>query len=114
MSTFCRPVVLPTAKSPDNNTTGLPSERKHPCPALGWCMDTDRRDLVNRLFAEATALLEDATETTVAGQSPNLMSADCMKFALKVHRVAREISALAEASLIVAGIDFDNMRRRRG
>ena len=76
-------------------------------------MDAYRRDLVNRLFVEATALLEDATEAASAGQSPDLTAADCMKLALRIHRAAKEISALAEASLIVTGIDLDNARRRR-
>lgn len=35
-------------------------------------MDDDTRELANRLFAMATAMLEDVIEIAVAGQSPRL------------------------------------------
>ncbi len=35
-------------------------------------MDDDYRELANRLFATATAMLEDVIEVAVAGQSPRL------------------------------------------
>ena len=35
----------------------------------GCIMDKDQRELANRLFATATAMLEDAHEIAVAGQS---------------------------------------------
>ena len=40
-------------------------------------MDDDYRDLANRLFATGTAMLEDAIEMAIAGQSQRLGPVDC-------------------------------------
>ncbi len=55
-------------------------------------------ELVRRLFAEATALLEDAHEAAVAGQSERLDTARRRHHARTLEEAARTISALARAS----------------
>lgn len=63
--------------------------------------DDDKRDLANHLFAEATAMLEDATEIAIAGQHPQLTATSCVARAHDLQKAARAISALAEAVLVL-------------
>lgn len=65
-------------------------------------MDDDSRELAHRLFAAATAMLEDAIEVAVAGQSPQLPPLELSKHGRHLQAVVREILVLAEAAVIVA------------
>ena len=78
-------------------------------------MDDDHRELANRLFAVATAMLEDMIGVTVAGQSPRL---DAALVADKGHRLqtaAQDVAILAQAVAIVAhlGVEPPPHRRKR-
>ena len=64
-------------------------------------LDTDTRELVNHLFGVATALLEDAIEACLAGQSPNLTEKDCRAHARKLTAFTDDVRALAAAALVV-------------
>ena len=44
-------------------------------------MDNDYRELAHRLFAAATAMLEDAIEIALAGQSPRSPSSEVAEYA---------------------------------
>jgi hypothetical protein len=74
--------------------------------------DAATRELVNHLFATATAILEDATETAVAGQYPRLTKAACRARAEQLLAEADALAALAGAALVVAGIPRILPRRR--
>ncbi len=65
-------------------------------------MDDDYRELANRLFATATAMLEDAIEVAVAGQSPRLNSSRLADRGRQLQASAQDIAAIAEAATIVA------------
>ncbi len=67
-------------------------------------MDDDYRELANRLFATATAMLEDATEIAAAGQSPRLNPPQLANHGHRLQSAARDISVIAEAALIVANL----------
>jgi len=62
-------------------------------------MDENRRELVRRLFAAATALIETAHEAAIAGQSEALTA----EAARRLQAAARDIAALAEAATVIAG-----------
>ena len=78
-------------------------------------MDDDHRELANRLFAAATALLEDAIETAAAGQSPHLDPTQLADHGRRLQAMARDIAILAEATVIVAepGVNQRENRRQR-
>lgn len=66
-------------------------------------MDEQQREGVNLLFAEATALLEDAIETAVAGQSYNLdddqmrgRAEQLLPYALRSEAIATEALAMVK------------------
>ena len=48
-------------------------------------MDDDHRELVQRLFVAATAMLEDAIEVAVAGQSPRLDPSELADHGRRLH-----------------------------
>ena len=75
-------------------------------------MDDDHRELAHRLFAAATAMLEDAIETAVAGQSPRSPSSKLAGHARALQASARDIAVIAEAAMIVAGKGINQHRRR--
>ena len=64
-------------------------------------LDADTRELVNHLFSVATALLEDAIEACLAGQSPNLTLRACESHARRLTALADDIAALAAAALVI-------------
>ncbi len=66
-------------------------------------MDEDHRELVRRLFAAATALIETAHDAAIAGQSGGIAAGDYATAARRLQGVARDISALAEAATVIAG-----------
>ncbi len=65
-------------------------------------MDDDYRELANRLFATATAMLEDVIEVAVAGQSPRLNPSQLADHGRQLQATARDIAIIAEAATIVA------------
>jgi hypothetical protein len=64
-------------------------------------MGDDNRELANRLFATATAMIEDAIELAVAGQSPRLNPSQLADFGRRLQIVARDIAVVVEAAVIV-------------
>ena len=78
-------------------------------------MDDDQRELANRLFAVATATLEDAIAVAVAGQSAKLGPRQLADRARQLHAAARDITVISEAAMIVAnsGINQHPNRPKR-
>ena len=79
-------------------------------------MDDDYRELANRLFATATAMLEDATEIAVAGQSLRLDPAQLADYGRRLLAAARVVAIIAEAAMIVANLGVNrrqNWPKRR-
>ena len=76
-------------------------------------MDDDYPELANRLFATATAMLEDAIEVAVAGQSPRLNPSRLADHGRRLQAAARVIAIIAEAATIVANLSVDRRRDRR-
>ncbi len=68
-------------------------------------MDDDHRELVQRLFAAATALMETAHEAAVTGQSGEIGAADYAAASRRLQATARDVAILAEAATIVANMD---------
>ncbi len=66
-------------------------------------MDDDHRELVRRLFAAATALIETAHDAAVAGQSSAIAAGDYATVAHRLQGAARDIATLAEAAAVIAG-----------
>ena len=75
-------------------------------------MDDDQRELANRLFAVATATLEDAIAVAVAGQSAKLGPRQLADRARQLHAAARDITVIAEAAMIVANLGINQRRNR--
>ncbi len=67
-------------------------------------MDDDYRELANRLFATATAMLEDAIDAAVAGQSQRLNPSQLANHGRRLQATARDIAVIAEAAVIVANL----------
>ncbi len=65
-------------------------------------MDDDDKELVRRLVAQATSMLEDAHETAVAGQSSRLSAPGYAGAARRLQAAAQDIAIIAEAATIVA------------
>ncbi len=66
-------------------------------------MDDDHRELVRRMFAAATALIETAHEAAIAGQSEALTARAYAEKARRLEAAARSLAALAEAAAVIAG-----------
>ena len=66
-------------------------------------MDEDDRELVRRLMARATVVLEAA----VAGQSPQAAPDQRLEGAPRLHAAALDIAAVAQAAVIIttAGLE---------
>ncbi len=60
-------------------------------------MDDDYRELAHRLFAAATAMLEDAIEVAVAGQSPRIPPSQLAVHARRLQGSARDIAVIVDA-----------------
>ena len=78
-------------------------------------MDDDYRELAHRLFAAATAMLEDAIEIALAGQSRRLNPSQLADAGRRLQAAARDIAVIAEAAMIVAnsGINQHPNRPKR-
>ena len=75
-------------------------------------MDDDDRELVRRLFAAATALIETAHDAAAAGQSGEIAAGDYTAAARTLQATARDVAALAEAAMVIVGeADGDQMDR---
>ena len=66
-------------------------------------MDEDRRELVRRMFAAVTALIETAHEAALAGLSEALTAEAYAGAARRLQGAARDIAAPAEATTVIAG-----------
>ena len=66
-------------------------------------MDDDDRELVRRLFAAATALIETAHDAAAAGQSSEIAAGDYAAAARTLQAMARDVAALAEAAMVIVG-----------
>ncbi len=76
-------------------------------------MDDDNKELVRRLMAKATAMLEDTVETAVAGQSKRLSAPGYARAARRLQAAAQDIAIIAEAATIVANSSVERPRNRR-
>ncbi len=76
-------------------------------------MDDDDKELVRRLMAKATAMLEDTVETTVAGQSDRLSAPGYARAARRLQAAARDIATIAEAAAVVTNLSVERPRNRR-
>ncbi|MEQ8370806.1 MAG: hypothetical protein RIE31_03795 [Alphaproteobacteria bacterium] len=62
----------------------------------------DTRDLVNQLFAAATAMLEYVSDIAVAGQSSRQSLAELMELADQLNVEAGKIATVARAARVIA------------
>ena len=76
-------------------------------------MDDELRALVNGLFAAVTAMLEDATEVAVAGQSPTVSAADLRRSAAQLHHQSRAVAAVADAAAVLADTGVNSAAENR-
>ncbi len=76
-------------------------------------MDDDYRELTNQLFATATAMLEDAIEAAVAGQSPRIPPSQLAVHARRLQASARDVAVFAETAMIVAKMGVNQRPNRR-
>jgi hypothetical protein len=76
-------------------------------------MDDNHRELANRLFATATAMLEDAIGIAVAGQSARCGPSQLAATGRRLQIAVREIGTIAEAAVIVAAVHSHKSRRDR-
>lgn len=65
-------------------------------------MTDEQRELINQLFAEATALLEDVLEIAVAGQSPALRDHELDRHVARLQACSHDIATLSQAALVIA------------
>ncbi len=75
-------------------------------------MDDNDRELVRRLFTSATELIETVHNAAVAGQSGEIAAGEYAEIARQLQAAARDIVALAEATMIVANSDINQRRNR--
>ena len=71
-------------------------------PLRDGTMDAEQRELLRLLFAEATARIEAAHESAVAGQSAGLAVDDYAGAARRLRAAAQDVAALAEAARSIA------------
>lgn len=65
-------------------------------------LDADTRELVCRMFVVATLIAAEAHEIAVAGQSPKRTAAGYRKYALRIRSAASDMTAVADAVIVVA------------
>ncbi len=76
-------------------------------------MDEDDKELVRRLMAKATAMLEDAVEMAVAGQSDRLSAPGYARAAGHLQAAVRDIAVLAEVATIIANTGVNQTQNRQ-
>ncbi len=64
--------------------------------------EEDRREFLNRLFATATAMLEDAIDMSIAGQAPRRSVRELGHYGHRLAALAREIATVSEAAKAIA------------
>lgn len=60
-------------------------------------MDKNHRELVQRLFALATEILEDTVEAAVAGQSNKRSRTQCVRYAREISAAGGDLISIAHA-----------------
>jgi len=75
-------------------------------------MEKDLRELARRLFTVATAMLEDATQIGVAGQSSKLTESRCEAHGRELQLVGRDIALIAETAVLMARLSRQSRRSR--
>ena len=75
-------------------------------------MTEDYRDLAHRLFATATAVLEDTIVVAVAGQSRKRRPGEIVKLAQRLQASARDIVAIAETAGITMRLSLESRNNR--
>ena len=65
-------------------------------------MDSDKSELLRRLFVVATEFVESAHDAAATGQSARLSAQDYTDAARELSAAAHDIAALAEAAAIIA------------
>jgi hypothetical protein len=75
-------------------------------------VDKYQRELANRLFATATAILEDATEPAIKGQSWRMPKERLLRLAEALGKAGTEIVTIAAAIQIVVSGNPETRRRR--
>ena len=76
-------------------------------------MDDDYRELAHRLFAAATAMLEDAIDVAVAGQSPRTPPSQLADHGRRLQAAVHDIAVIAEATKIAANLSANHPSNRR-
>lgn len=71
-------------------------------------MSDDDRELVNRLFAAATGMLEDAHEIASAAQSSRLSLPQLEDHAVRLKGSAQDIACIAETASIITRLAADD------
>lgn len=76
-------------------------------------MEDDDRELLGRLFVAATVLIENAHEIAIAGQSSTLSASDYAATARRFQVASQDITALADAAMVVANPSANRAHDRR-
>ncbi len=71
-------------------------------------MDDDRRELLRRLFAATTEMIEAAHDAAIAGQSGALAAEGYAEAARQLRAAAGDIAALADAATVLARPGLEN------
>ncbi len=71
-------------------------------------MDDDRRELLRRLFAAVTELIETAHDAAVAGQSGEIAAENYTEASRRLRAAACDVVALADAATVLARPDTEN------
>jgi RNA polymerase sigma-70 factor (ECF subfamily) len=79
--------------------TSLP--RRASVPRRRGIMGDEEHELVRRLFAAATAILEDAHEVAISGQAEGLEARTVRLAARQLRQGARDVETLATAAIIL-------------
>ncbi len=79
----------------------------------GSAMDDDYCELAHRLFSAATAMLEDAIDLAVAGQSPRLDPSKLADHGRRLKAAAHDITIVAGAAVIAANLSANHPPSRR-
>jgi len=101
------------AEAPLNTWTSTAKEASLAANGEASAMDDDYRDLANRLFATGTAMLEDAIEMAIAGQSQRLGPSELADFGRRLGAVAHDVIVIAEAAAIAADLDVNTPPARQ-
>ena len=76
-------------------------------------MGDDYCELAHRLFSGATAMLEDAIDVAVAGQSPRLDPSKLADHGRRLEAAAHDVTIIAGAAVIAANLSANHPPGRR-